>query len=241
MPDQSAYYRFQQEAELAQIMARIGGHYRRKLIALAGDPPNVDRIPDSLWDEMRAEIRKQTAQTLLAAFLIAQDDMLRSPAFDFEAEGGGVATARRTLTRGRTLEDYRAGQRWVTQRVDDFAKQWAQTSRDRFEDILRTSQRQADLIEPTVDLFGVVRAESAGITEITGAITNGEQAAADNIEKNRGVKLAAYWQTELDDRVCTICRPLNEQPASEWESRFGSGPPAHPRCRCYLEWRPAAA
>jgi hypothetical protein len=36
------------------------------------------------------------------------------------------------------------------------------------------------------------------------------------------------WMTEQDDLVCPICEPMDGE-----EIDLGSGPPAHPGCRCY--------
>lgn len=54
--------------------------------------------------------------------------------------------------------------------------------------------------------------------------------------------LVAFWQTENDAKVCPICSPNHnkrEKPGdpTNWTELFPSGPPAHPRCRCYLEWK----
>lgn len=44
------------------------------------------------------------------------------------------------------------------------------------------------------------------------------------------------WNTSEDDKVCPICRPLNQKPSEEWAEEFPEGPPAHPNCRCWLEY-----
>lgn len=49
----------------------------------------------------------------------------------------------------------------------------------------------------------------------------------------------AYWVTARDEKVCPICRPLNDKPEYLWTKDFPNGPPAHPVCRCYLNWREA--
>ena len=45
-----------------------------------------------------------------------------------------------------------------------------------------------------------------------------------------------YWITANDAAVCPICGPLHQREYADWAERFPDGPPAHPRCRCYLEW-----
>ena len=47
--------------------------------------------------------------------------------------------------------------------------------------------------------------------------------------------MTPVWATEKDDKVCKICGPLNGRPADKW-GKFELGPPAHPVCRCYLNY-----
>ena len=89
-----------------------------------------------------------------------------------------------------------------------------------------------DAIKPT---FSTDRAESISITETTGAISAGEDSGARIVEQQDDVILSKTWVTEADARVCPICRPLHLKPESFWP-QFPNGPPAHPRCRCWLVW-----
>ncbi len=43
------------------------------------------------------------------------------------------------------------------------------------------------------------------------------------------------WVTEQDDAVCGVCGPLHGKPADTW-GQFDSGPPAHPVCRCFINY-----
>jgi hypothetical protein len=101
-----------------------------------------------------------------------------------------------------------------------------------------------DEIEAT---FGTSRYEGIAVTETTKAITQAERKAAQQIEdyRKRGEvpglagKLAPFWYTEKDGRVCEVCRPLHGKPKSEWGALaiLIDGPPAHPKCRCWLTWK----
>lgn len=89
-------------------------------------------------------------------------------------------------------------------------------------------------------IFGVDRAASIGITETTGAVTAGERWvfawATDNVlGDDREVERT--WHTEGDARVCEICRPLDGREEDYWRRLFPDGPPAHPRCRCWIDYR----
>jgi len=50
--------------------------------------------------------------------------------------------------------------------------------------------------------------------------------------------MSAMWITTRDDRVCPICEPLHKQWEDDWRDTFAYGPPAHPNCRCHLEYFP---
>lgn len=85
--------------------------------------------------------------------------------------------------------------------------------------------------------LGQETAKSVAITEVTRATTQAERAATKRYSDRTGVTLLAFWTTENDARVCPICMPLNDKPEASWDSKFPLGPPAHPRCRCWITWR----
>jgi len=115
-------------------------------------------------------------------------------------------------------------------------------------------------------VFAPSRAESIAITNTTRTITAAETEARrigarisgagseppklpTSLERPRGGDgfdlpgpltvpdgLLAIWWTERDGRVCEICRPLHRKPYSEWSNVAPAGPPAHIRCRCWLEY-----
>ena len=81
------------------------------------------------------------------------------------------------------------------------------------------------------------RITGIAITETTTGASVGEESAASQFLVVNGRLLLPYWQTERDEKVCPICGPLDDKPGAEWRDRFPAGPPAHPRCRCWKEWR----
>lgn len=93
-----------------------------------------------------------------------------------------------------------------------------------------------DLVASDNDPYPESRAEMIAITETTQAINAGELAAATAWRVSFSPKVA-YWITADDDRVCSICGPLHERRQDVWLAVQPVGPPAHPRCRCYLDWR----
>ena len=83
------------------------------------------------------------------------------------------------------------------------------------------------------------RAELISITEITRARTMGEMAAAALLE-DVDIQLVARWWTADDERVCPVCGPLHKTLEKYWSEFFPRGTPAHPRCRCGIDWKEKA-
>ena len=82
------------------------------------------------------------------------------------------------------------------------------------------------------DLFSPQRAEMIAITEVTRAFAQGNILAWGE----SGVTEGKEWNTANDELVCPICGPLDGEQVKLKDEFFGGfdGPPAHPRCRCWL-------
>lgn len=110
--------------------------------------------------------------------------------------------------------------------------------------IFPTTPQAVDALRGALTLDDVVspnRIRRTAATEVTRAISAGESQAARAIERELRVRLQPVWVTELDGRVCPICRPLE---GKRIRSQHGTGdvdnyPPAHVNCRCYVDWRVA--
>lgn len=97
------------------------------------------------------------------------------------------------------------------------------------------------------------RAQVIATTEITRAYAVGQERAADVIYKMfPRSRIIKTWMTRHDDRVCPICGPLNGQNIGQEEQWTANGagvldvfgaalftPPAHPNCRCRVQYRAA--
>lgn len=82
-------------------------------------------------------------------------------------------------------------------------------------------------------LFPDSRGENVAITETTNAVTIGEETVVETM-RELGVGVTARWITKRDERVCPVCGPLHNTGPANWADDYAKGPPAHPRCRCYL-------
>jgi hypothetical protein len=88
---------------------------------------------------------------------------------------------------------------------------------------------------PTPD-FSNGDADRIAVTTTTEVQSTGEADAAIDVERVLGQRLIAIWRTEPG--ACHICTPLEGQTERVWSRQFPGGPPAHPNCRCSLDWRP---
>lgn len=113
-------------------------------------------------------------------------------------------------------------------------------SDEKIEDVRRELDREPtdDEIDDALDpVMGPRYAGGVASTETTRTISNAEDVAKRIARRNSGVEAVAVWETEADDRVCPICRPLHNRPEHEWRHLFPVGPPAHYDCRCRKKWK----
>lgn len=84
-----------------------------------------------------------------------------------------------------------------------------------------------------------VRAETIAITEMAYAYNYGQQAYMEQCIKDGLIGGAQKkWMTAFDERVCDVCGKLDQEEA-EFDAPFSNGvlvPPAHPRCRCVVNY-----
>ncbi len=81
------------------------------------------------------------------------------------------------------------------------------------------------------------RAEKIAATEVTRAITAGEAAAILLIAALTGQTFRPIWHTERDALVCPVCFPLHGTGMEIYGAVSSAGPPAHPNCRCWLDYQ----
>ena len=81
-------------------------------------------------------------------------------------------------------------------------------------------------------VYSEERARAIAITEVTRAYAEGNRAAW----RASGVIQKRRWNTNNDEKVCPICRPLNGVVVGLDEKFPGEidGPPGHSRCRCWV-------
>jgi SPP1 gp7 family putative phage head morphogenesis protein len=87
-----------------------------------------------------------------------------------------------------------------------------------------------ELMSNLSPIWGPVRSEMISVTEVTRAFAEGNIATW----QASGVVQGMRWFTARDESVCPICEGLDGQVADIGVG-FSSGPPAHTRCRCWLQ------
>lgn len=114
-----------------------------------------------------------------------------------------------------------------------------ETSREWIADKLRTGKEQmlmpreiAETMRNEAKAISAMRAELITLTETANAlsVTQKETALQNGIKEQ-------VWRTSIDERVCPTCLPLDGAKVAIGNLYAGiyNHPPAHPRCRCYLE------
>jgi hypothetical protein len=222
------------EERFAARMSRLSSRHRRELQHLLGVPPDISRVPDSFWERVQRETEEEAAALMLLIMLASSRVTLSSipessridvdRAADRIVSQAAEASARRAAVLAESYTERSremlglAGQRWAD------AEPGAITG--------------AEIAEDTTSIFGPARSESVAITETTQAASIGGELA---IEATVGKSDGDTWFTAQDNRVCPICGPLHGASRERWSRFFPSGPPAHPRCRCWIQYAIEAA
>jgi hypothetical protein len=223
-----------------QQLERLQGNLQRQFIGMleAGIVP-----PQSWWDAAERQYEEEVAVLLLLIMLSSIRD-----------HGGDEAVTP-------------IARIWSEQRAKTAAQQFAENAKERaikqlqkLEDRLNKAKakietntqpsvpktpvtspdiQQVDITEIIPDIAGKVLPNAsfgdAAVTLTTQATSAGGEAVA---HSNGTVSTLDIWYTEEDGRVCPVCAPLHETSRANWSRFFPDGPPAHPKCRCWVEYRP---
>lgn len=238
--------RTDQEAALEKLLAGMDARHKRTLRRELKKHGRVEDIPQSVWDEIRADIESDEVAALLLLAIAIGDDW----------------TADELRSRGVKARGYssRQGSEYAfaaERRAQLLAVQTTDTLRDRLGRKLQDMRTRGpgqlgeltdDGIEQALeDVFTDQRRKTIATDQTTSGFSIGQRGAKERIDGGDGastadgqqVAIELLWRTEQDDRVCLRCSPLEGQPEDVWGQVFtnGPGPEAHPNCRCWLEPR----
>ena len=208
------------ERRLARRIGKAHGEALKQLLDFLGDPPTWDDVPQDFWETSGKALRGAIGPIMEEIYLLQAETLLE--------EFGGI------------------GVDWdlVNQAAADWAREHA---RDLVNELQTNSYEQArlavadfyeqgltmeDLEAKLGRIYGPTRAETIAVTEVTRAATEGERGVVDDLAQ-LGIKMIEFWATENDDLVCVICGPRNEKREGDGWTK-SDGPPAHPKCRCWV-------
>lgn len=206
------------EAGLSRELSRLLRSQMGQLLELLGDPPDLNNIPESFWQDAGEELQAALSRNFQDIYLAAAEQIL-------DAQPIGVDWG---------LVNSNAAN-WARQYSFDLVSGITQTSRQAVSDAIAAFFEEQQTLQQLRDrlssIYGPVRADMIASTEVTRAAVQGERSVIAEIEAE-GVQMQRFWITSQDELVCPICSPLHERPYSEWSFQFPDGPPGHPRCRC---------
>lgn len=217
---------FEQRSDFEEQLGRRFGRaqreqYRRVIDAL-GDEPNINNIPAEFWDDLSSEYEAAIRPTVEAALLAYVKQRIDET--DIGVDWAQMNERAASWARSYSFE--------LVKGIRDNTRSALQQKIEGFYRDKRTIGELADSISP---LFGPVRADMIAVTETTRAAAQGESLFEGELAA-LGLRTTQVWQTSNDDTVCPICEPLD---GKERGDGWGPGedvtePPAHIRCRCWI-------
>jgi hypothetical protein len=226
MPDLAG--RDEWERQFGRRLTRIERRWLNDLMERLGDPPNLSAVPESYWREVTNSLGAEIVPVLVDVYLASAQAMLDIVPAGVEWDLVHSSAAEWARRYGFELVT------GITANTREFLAQ----SVDRFFSEQMTMSQLRELLEQK---YGPVRADLIASTEVTRASVQGELEIT-GLLREQGIEMVAVWNTSNDEKVCPICQPLNqvqESPEGGFvpEGEVGPGipaPPAHPRCRCWL-------
>lgn len=168
--------------------------------------------------------------------------------FERAAQGGVELFATQNAIGFDTTLANTAAAAWARQHagklITDLTKTTQESLRQALETFVTTPGYTIGDVMASLDkrLFDERRARMVAVTEITSAYAEGNQAAAEQLQKELPrAKIVKQWYTNVDDLVCDICKPLDGLIVRSAKDFKAPGdisvfnPPAHPNCRCWTQ------
>ena len=220
-------------AEFRRKFNRVFRRHREEYVQLLGEPPNAANVPESFWEKLRTEIETESSEMMILLFVAAatQTQIIDGGALRMTPTAAESAAAQFATARSREIASSAVrNTRLATQTAFD-----GSTLADK-EITARVNSGR---------VFGSSRAESMGTTEATKAATAGGEEQVRRVER-AGVEIIRIWQHQTSRPPghanaavdpCPICSPLEDLRLDRLPVQFREGPPAHPYCDCFIEYR----
>lgn len=202
----------QLEASFRRRIEKLSAKHRKRLKQLAGDPPDLSKVPASFWQEVESELDEQLAIALLLIF----------------AEAGEQTGASRAGLLSR-------GDAFARSRASEVARGYVEHSIERFQngasirDVF--GKGRAAVIAKTETSVAQEEGNATGAAE--------SQLTLIKVWSHTGHRPKGHAGAAV--KPCPICTPLEGLSEREWQ-RINpvSGPPSHPFCDCFLTYFDAA-
>ena len=208
------------EADLGKDLAKLLRAQMGQLLEILGDPPDINNVSPSFWTESGEVLQAALARNFQGIYVAAAQQIL-------DAQPIGVDWG---------IVNQNAAN-WARRYSFDLVSGITDTTRNAISDAVAAfferQQTIGDLRAVLSEIYGPVRADMIAATEVTRAAVQGELGVVQELER-QGVQMQAIWETNVDERVCPICAPLQGTTRDRWGLAYPSGPPAHVRCRCWL-------
>jgi hypothetical protein len=214
--------RFQFEADVQAALEKCRGRQRRELIRVLNTRALADDVPNEFWTRA-IDCERSAWLLLLPIFALGAARLGRDLGVDVSRDAANVLAGQYVRNRAAAL----------ARAAVDGSRSAVAAILDRLRD--DGKRTRADLDEALDVPFGRARAEGAAITETTAANSAGERRVVSAI-RDTGADVDGVWKTERDTKVCRVCRNLQGKGEDVWTVPFPEGPPAHPRCRCWVDY-----
>lgn len=212
--------RAEREAKLARLIGRLSAQQQRVIFDLLGDPPSLDNLPLEFWDSTLKEWEGALTPEIEAILVDSAEGFMQS------LPGLGVDWG--LVNRGAT--DW--ARRYAYELVRGINDTTREGLREGIGDYYERGLTLGQLRERLGRYFSPVRADTIATTEVTRASVEGERVVARELS-GQGIQMVEVWQTNNDEIVCPVCGPRHGKANGDgWTEN--DGPPAHPRCRCWV-------
>jgi len=195
------------------------------------------------YESVKRALENNFGKSILASGIYVPDDPEETEALIrlvYESLITGVAMAQDDI--GFALSDgavnqpaLRYAQNYVTQWLKDLDEVSQRSVRDALETFIsRPGATIGDAVAILEPIFGTDRAWKIATTETTRVYAEANQLFARELAREYpDFQIVKHYYTNVDDRVCPICAPLDGKEAPYDDEFAIPNPPLHPNCRCW--------
>lgn len=206
------------EERLSRAIAAVFTGHKNSLSRTLGNPPSLSNLPPEFWQaygfDLSNGIQPYFERSLISSAMAMVED------YNLQVDTDVINQEAANFAR-----------RYAFDLVTDIVENDQHTLSVLVQNYFEKGWTMGELTEKiTGDVYGPARAEMIAVTEVTRAATQGELAIAGDVRR-QGIDMVPIWETNNDEMVCEICGDPNRvgKPITD-----GLYPPAHPRCRCWV-------